>query len=379
MKHPTRLIPCLCLLLGCLLALSSQAEDREQLNKLQRLIEELQKTLEQGDQAKNQLQNELMTVELKVALLNSALREAGSEISELESQHTALQEKKVIFQNGIQEQRIALSQHLNAAYKMGAQEPIKLLLNQKDPSKFSRVFGYYNYFSQSRTEQIAAYETNLTELDRVMSAIERQRIDLDGSRASLETNQDELMHHKQQRQKTLEKLNASLESDQKKLSQWERQRARLQQLLSNVERASRTMTLPDDYIPIASRKGTLNWPVAGRLLKRFGNTRTGSLRWDGWLIRSDAGTPVTTVHQGRIVFSNYLRGFGLLIIVDHGDSFMSLYAHNQELLKETGDWVETGEVLAHSGESGGLDEPALYFEIREKGQPRDPKSWLKSN
>ena len=128
-----------------------------------------------------------------------------------------------------------------------------------------------------------------------------------------------------------------------------------------------------------SRKGKLNWPVSGRLDKRFGNIRSGSLKWEGWLLGIEAGTPVSTVHQGRVVFSNYLRGFGLLIIVDHGDSYMSLYAHNQELLKDTGDWVDTGEVLAHSGDSGGLNKPALYFEIRQNGKPRNPKQWLKSN
>ena len=378
MKLLATSVKALGMFLGICLCSHLVAEDRQQLDELQRSISKLQKTLKKGDQEKNQLQNELMSVELKVSALNGSLRELGDKISTLQRRQGQLRERKTSFQSGIEEQRKALSQHLNAAYKMGAQEPIKLLLNQRDPSKFSRVFSYYNYFSQSRTDQIATYETSVAALDEVLTTIQREKLDIDNSRASLANNQGELLSRKQQRQKTLDKLQVSLASDQKKLDQWQRQRARLQQVLTKVERASRELTLPDDYVPIASRKGTLNWPLKGRLLKRFGNTRSGSLRWEGWLISSPAGTPVNTVHQGRIVFSNYLRGFGLLIIVDHGDSFMSLYAHNQELLKDTGDWVETGDILAHSGDSGGLDKPALYFEIRKQGKPRNPKSWLKT-
>jgi septal ring factor EnvC (AmiA/AmiB activator) len=108
----------------------------------------------------------------------------------------------------------------------------------------------------------------------------------------------------------------------------------------------------------------------------YGSARSGELRWEGWLISARAGTAVNAVHNGRVVFSNYLRGFGLLIILDHGDGYMTLYAHNQELLKDTGDWVQSSEVLARAGDTGGLAKPALYFEIRKKGKPADPKVWL---
>ena len=123
-------------------------------------------------------------------------------------------------------------------------------------------------------------------------------------------------------------------------------------------------------------KGKLIWPVKGRLKHSFKSKRGNYLRWEGWLINTQAGTVVQAVHHGRVVFSNYLRGFGLLVIVDHGDGFMSLYAHNQELLRETGDWVQSGEIVSRAGNTGGLNKPALYFEIREKGVPVNPKIWL---
>tara|TARA_A100001015_G_scaffold321115_1_gene450197 strand:- start:2062 stop:3189 length:1128 start_codon:yes stop_codon:yes gene_type:complete len=360
-------------------SLTVGAENQEQLNRLQQSIDKLQKTLRKSGLEKEEIENELMSVELKVALLNSALRELGADIVKLEKKQTELQQQKATYQDGIDSQLTELSLHLNAAYKMGAQEPIKLLLNQRDPSKFSRILSYYNYFSQSRNKQIEAYEVNLNALDQVLIALDEQKVVLAQSKVSLAQNQKKLLERKKQREKTLSKLQLSLASDQKQLDQWQKQRSRLRRLLSSVEESSREFTLPDDYVSISSRRGKLNWPANGRLEKRFGNIRSGSLRWEGWLIGIDAGTPVNTVHQGRIVFSNYLRGFGLLIIVDHGDSFMSLYAHNQELLKDTGDWVDTGEILAHSGDSGGLNKPALYFEIRQNGEPRNPRQWLKSN
>ncbi len=361
------------------LSLTVGAENQEQLNRLQQSIDTLQKTLKKSGLEKEEVENELMSVELRVALLNSALRELGADIFKLEKKQRELQQQKVTFQVGIKSQLTELSLHLNAAYKMGAQEPVKLLLNQRDPSKFSRILSYYDYFSQSRTKQIEAYEENLAALDQVLVALNEQKIVLAQSKVSLAQNQNELLERKKQREKTLKKLQLSLASDQKQLDQWQKQRSRLQRLLFSVEESSREFALPSDYVSMSSRKGKLNWPASGRLEKRFGNIRSGSLRWEGWLIGIEAGTPVSSVHQGRIVFSNYLRGFGLLIIVDHGDSFMSLYAHNQELLKDTGEWVDTGEILAHSGDSGGLNKPALYFEIRQNGKPRNPKKWLKSN
>ena len=125
-----------------------------------------------------------------------------------------------------------------------------------------------------------------------------------------------------------------------------------------------------------SRKGKLRWPLNGRIAHRFGSARNGPIKWQGWLINANSGTEVKSVHQGRVVFSNYLRGFGLLLIIEHGNGYMTLYGHNQELLKDTGDSVQTNEVVARSGNTGGLDKSALYFEIRSQGKPANPKKWM---
>ena len=354
------------------------AEDKnvKKLYELQESISSLQKTLQAGSKEKNLLENELMSVELEVSQLNSALRQLNNQVISLETEQSDLERRQETLQRGISAQKEILAQHLRAAHKIGAQEPIKLILNQRDPSKFSRVLGYYNYFTESRTNKLNKFGQDLAALDEIIIEMDKQRVKLTVSQESLAQNYDKLTLGKNQREKTLEKLMRSLQDDQKKLRQLEKQRARLQTILNSVEQTSKELTLSEDYLPISSRKGSLSWPVKGRVAKQFGNIRSGTLRWEGWLINTVAGTPVHAVHQGRVVFSNYLRGFGLLIILDHGESFLTLYAHNQELLKNTGDWVEINDTLAHSGNSGGIDKPALYFEIRKNGSPINPKIWL---
>tara|TARA_A100001015_G_scaffold246208_1_gene282514 strand:- start:2273 stop:3415 length:1143 start_codon:yes stop_codon:yes gene_type:complete len=354
------------------------AEDNnfEKLSELQDSISNLQRTLQESSKEKNLLENELMSVELEVSQLNRALRQLNKKVSALETEKSAMERRQKILQKGIVAQKGILAQHLRAAHKIGPQDPVKLILNQRDPSKFSRVLSYYNYFTQSRTDKLNKFEQDSIALEETIMAIDQQRVELSKSRRSLAQNYDKLTLGKNQREKTLDKLMQSLQGDQKKLRQWEKQHARLQAILNSVEQISKELTLPEDYLPISSRKGSLSWPVKGRVTKRFGNIRSGSLRWEGWLINTEAGTPVNAVHQGRVVFSNYLRGFGLLIILDHGESFLTLYAHNQELLKNTGDWVEINDTLAHSGNSGGIVKPALYFEIRKSGAPVNPKAWL---
>ena len=213
-------------------------------------------------------------------------------------------------------------------------------------------------------------------LTEVITRISSQQLALNRSQSDLKKGQEKLRGRVAKRSVTLKQLDASLVSDKKKLGSLQRERSELEEILSAVEEAVAEMTLPSNYQPFLSRKGKLSWPLKGRVAHSYGSQRNGELRWEGWLISASAGTAVNAVHNGRIVFSNYLRGFGLLAIVDHGDGYMTLYAHNQELLKDTGDWVQSNELVARAGDTGGLSKPALYFEIRSQGKPADPKVWL---
>ena len=356
----------------------SAADDKQQarLEKLDSSISKLEKKLRSRDKQKDSLQNELKKVEVEASQLKGNLRKLGKEIRTVVAELSTLKMQETDLQARIVQQADVIAEQIAAAHKLGDQEPIKLLLNQEDPQQIARVFKYYDYFLQARSEKIASYMNDVKSLSEVIARISSQQLALKRSQSDLKKGQEKLRGRVAKRSVTLKQLDASLVSDKKKLGSLQRERSELEEILSAVEEAVADMTLPSNYQPFLSRKGKLSWPLKGRVAHSYGSQRSGELRWEGWLISASAGTAVNAVHNGRIVFSNYLRGFGLLAIVDHGDGYMTLYAHNQELLKDTGDWVQSNELVARTGNTGGLNKPALYFEIRSQGKPADPKVWL---
>ena len=356
----------------------SAADDQQQarLEKLDRSISKLEKKLRSRDKQKDSLQNELKKVEVEASQLKGNLRKLGKEIRTVVAELSILRHQETDLQARIVQQADVIAEQIAAAHKLGDQEPIKLLLNQEDPQQLARVFKYYDYFLQARSEKIASYMNDVKSLTEVIARISSQQLALKRSQSDLKSGQEKLRGRVAKRSVTLKQLDASLVSDKKKLGSLQRERSELEEILSAVEEAVADMTLPSNYKPFLSRKGKLSWPLKGRVAHSYGSQRSGELRWEGWLISASAGAAVNAVHNGRIVFSNYLRGFGLLAIVDHGDGYMTLYAHNQELLKDTGDWVQSNELVARAGDTGGLNKPALYFEIRSQGKPADPKVWL---
>ena len=356
----------------------SAADDEQQarLENLDRSISRLEKKLQSRDKQKDSLQNALKKVEIEASQLKGNLRKLGKKIQTVVAELSVLKQQEADLQTRIVQQADVIAEQIAAAHKLGDQEPIKLLLNQEDPQRIARVFKYYDYFLEARSEKIASYMNDVESLTEVITRISSQQLALKRSQSDLEKGQKKLRGRVAKRSVTLKKLDASLISDKKKLGSLQRERSELEEILSAVEEAVAEMTLPANYQPFLSRKGKLSWPLKGRVAHSYGSQRSGELRWEGWLISASAGTAVNAVHNGRIVFSNYLRGFGLLAIVDHGDGYMTLYAHNQELLKDTGDWVQSNEIVARAGDTGGLNKPALYFEIRSQGKPADPKVWL---
>ena len=356
----------------------SAADDQQQarLEKLDRSISKLEKKLRSRDKQKDSLQNELKKVEVEASQLKGNLRKLGKEIRTVVAELSILRHQETDLQARIVQQADVIAEQIAAAHKLGDQEPIKLLLNQENPQQLARVFKYYDYFLQARSEKIASYMNDVESLTEVIARISSQQLALKRSQSDLKNGQEKLRGRVAKRSVTLKQLDASLVSDKKKLGSLQRERSELEEILSAVEEAVADMTLPSNYKPFLSRKGKLSWPLKGRVAHSYGSQRSGELRWEGWLISASAGAAVNAVHNGRIVFSNYLRGFGLLAIVDHGDGYMTLYAHNQELLKDTGDWVQSNELVARAGDTGGLNKPALYFEIRSQGKPADPKVWL---
>jgi|TARA_B110000902_G_scaffold192345_1_gene217953 septal ring factor EnvC (AmiA/AmiB activator) len=367
-----------CALLLLPLQATAAEDEKAKLADLKSAISSLEKQLNKRDKNKNKLVAELKDNEIAASASSKKIRQLNQKINTRGAKLVDLGRQQGELKAGIKKQNSAVSEQLATAYKMGSQEPIKLLLNQEDPQQLARLFKYYNYVLDARNEKIAQYIGDIEQLSALQTQVVEERRLLDSAKAELQQDQQQLLANNKRRQTTLQQLNASLQSDKSKLDKLLKQRSALEELLKNVRGVVKKMALttPPGGQSFASQKGALSWPLKGKVAHSFGSKRSGSLRWDGWLIGAKIGEPVAAVHDGQVIFSNYMRGFGLLIILNHGDGYMSLYAHNEELLKDTGDWVLSSETIARAGDTGGLNQPALYFEIRKEGQPADPKKWL---
>jgi len=276
--------------------------------------------------------------------------------------------------------RGALAGQIRAAQMIGQQEPLKLLLNQRDPAQTGRVLVYYQYFGRARASQIAEIDAHLAELGKLEGelAAEDERL------AALEDQQkselSRLTDARASRGRALVSLGEESKNRAKELDRLKEQQGGLEKLVRELRRAlERVEKFPTDSKDAFARlRGRLAWPVTGKLVASFGQTRAGGVKWDGMLLTGTQGAPVRAVYHGRIVYADWLSGLGLLIIIDHGDGYLSLYGHNERLYKDVGERVTAGDTIATLGDSGGRPRPELYFEIRKGGRPIDPRPWFKS-
>ena len=274
-----------------------------------------------------------------------------------------------------------LATQMRAAYMIGREEPLKLLLTQKEPARAGRMFAYYSYFGRARAAQIAQIDANVSRVDALDVELRTEEMRL----ADLEARQREevarLEASRQQRKTVVADLRTEARSRVATLERLRAQQSSLESLLRQLRRTIERFPserLPsDDGRAFARLRGKLAWPVGGRVVARFGETRAGGLKWDGVLIATERGSPVRSVYRGRVIYADWLAGLGLLVIVDHGEGYLSLYGHNEQILKSVGDGVTAGEPLATAGDTGGRTRPELYFEIRRGGRPVDPRAWFR--
>jgi septal ring factor EnvC (AmiA/AmiB activator) len=277
-----------------------------------------------------------------------------------------------------------MADQVRASYKLGKQSELKVLFNQESPDGFARMMKYHSYFMAAHNDKLASYQETITRIDAITPSIEQKTIELSVLQQQLDRQRDQLKKLHGQRQTALAKVNANLKNKEQALRQLVEDRNRLQALMNQVTKRVAGAAQSPAYVPLPSmgerftaRKGRLPWPTQGRLLHRFGSARiAGQINWSGAYIGAPQGNSVIAVHHGRVVFADYFGGHGLLVIVDHGEGYMSLYAHNQVLLKKAGELVKAGEPIARVGNSGGQASDGLYFEIRHQGKPIDPSAWL---
>lgn len=412
----------LLLVLFCLLGpavADDRTDARKQIEAARKDVAELQKLLKQIEQEKSAVQKQLQTTESEMGQLEKQVDTLQQEIDRSESELERLNDEKTTLEGARLEQQRLIGIQARAAYQSGRQEYLKLLLNQQNPEKFSRTLTYYDYLSKARFEQVEDFNETLNQLANVEAGIQAQQATLAEQQDGLQERRTQLAEVRKERQLALAKLDKDFSSRDQKLKARKQEQAQLERVLKTIEetlarqareaeherqralalareerarqqQAGRPTTAPSGPAvsstggnfggPFANAKGKLPWPVDGRLVARYGTPRGGDARtkWDGVLIGANVGTQVRAVHGGRVVFADWLRGAGLLVILDHGNGFLSLYGHNQSLLRDAGEIVKAGDPIATVGTSGGQEAAALYFAIRQQGRPSDPAQWCRA-
>jgi len=353
-----------------------ETQQRE-LRDLHTRMETIRSDLRQGKAEKDLLSRELRHAEELIAATSADVRKADAAIEKVLDRMRVLEEQRLDRRDEARRQQKTLAKQLRAAYVLGKQQRLKLLLSQEDPGQIGRLLGYHDFLSRTRVERVQALTQNLELLAQLELELERQRVSAAALRATKAQNLQLQQQAVSQRRQTMATLSAELRSGGSELQRLEEDERSLQVLVKQLQEALKALEQARQRQQFADQKGQLPWPVDGDIAAGFGSKRpAGDLRWRGLLIQAPEGQSVRAVHGGRVVFSDWLRGFGLLLIIDHGDDYLSVYAHNLALYRQTGQAVQAGEVIAAVGTSGGQERSGLYFEIRHRGQAIDPAAWL---
>lgn len=351
---------------------------KQELKQVQKRIDNLQAQIKRTQSKRSNAEKSLQKAEQEVSSIHRKLRQVGNDFAQSEIKLEKLRVAQNELNRAKNQQKEALKGDINSAYRAGRQEYIKLLLNQEQPDKMARLMKYYDYFHKARMERINAFNQTLADINTNEIEINEEIAQLENLKNNLKNKQQQLTKAKQQRKNALSNLDNALKNSSSKVSQLKTSHAELEKVLHAVQETLNDLPSNVGKQPFAQRKGKLRWPSSGRQVKRFGNRReNGKLRWNGVLLGATVGSKVKSVHHGRVVFSDWMRGFGMLTIVDHGDGYLSLYGHNETLLKSPGDWVSIDEIIAYSGNSGGQSKAGLYFEIRKNGKPVNPSRWCR--
>ncbi len=363
------------LLVFCVNASAAESEEataaalKETLNRLNALNE----WLTEADKRKVVLQQELKAQDMAIAAINKDVRDLTDALADTQTTLELLNTRQSDLTAKRLQQAQLIAEHVAAAYRLTGQDVLKQLLNQQSPDEFQRMIRYHRAFSESRLQVLASYQETLKDLEETSQKVAEQQDTQRKQQAALVEEQNRLTADRQTRAQVIDDLAAETKNRTEEARILEQDRARLEQLLTRL----RAQATELDGTGFKNARGGLPMPVAGNIRHAFGSRRSdGRLRWHGIDIRAEHGAPVRAVFAGRVIFADWLRGFGLLTIVDHGGDYMTLYGHADVLHKKVGDRVESGETIAGAGNSGGKTDPGLYFEVRHKGKPQDPIGWL---
>jgi septal ring factor EnvC (AmiA/AmiB activator) len=363
--------------LGLSLAAAQSAKQRDaQLQTVRKEIKALEARVAGQVAQRDDVARALRAAELDAAAGARKLTELRARMAAQKGQQRTLGEQTQRAHARLAAERTALGREVRLRYMNGREELFKLLLSQQDPAALGRMLVYYDYLNRARTERVALVAAEVGKLREIGAETDRVASELAALEAAQAAEAASLAAARDERKTAVAQLEAGIASATGAMTKLRADEKRLADLV--VELTELMAEFPvDSEQPFAKLKGKLAWPVQGRLVGDYGKPRDGGpLRWNGVLLEASQGTQVRAVYRGRIAFADWLPGLGLLIIVDHGDGYLSLYGHNEALLKEPGDWVDPGEAIAQVGDTGGRPRPGLYFEIRRNGKPVNPHPWL---
>ena len=353
------------------------AQKEAELKRVRSRIDRIQKEVSADIEKRDRLGVELRDAEQSAQAARRRLEEAREERIRSESQLAELTREQARREAELLTERAALAGELRAAYVNGREEQLKLLLNQEDPASFGRTLAWYGYFGRARAGRIDGIRDKLEHLALVREKIAAETDRLRELEARQQQELDALKVAQTRRNRAVAAIDSQIKTRGGEITRLQNQARSLERLISELRKALADVPVAKQA-PFENLRGKLPWPVqSGKVLARFGQPRAGgSLRWQGMLVGTERGARVRAPFAGRVVYADWLPGMGLMIVLDHGKGYMSLYGHNEELFRKVGEPVAAGDVIASVGDSGGHKQPALYFEVRRGREPVNPENWL---
>lgn len=359
--------------------LANETRTKQDLAEIQTEIKRSEARFAEQKTALKRLEKQLKQIERSVAEHVRALEYTNQNIADNHQQQQVLEQELERLDNQRLKFQEQLSKQLQSAYMKGAHDYSKMLLNQENAAKLERMIVYYEYLNNARIAQIESLKDVVKKITTNQNKLMNKKQQLDELAQVQNRRLNDLTAAQQEQQAKTKELQQTLESTKTAIAYLRDNEKTLRDTLAQLHADKLKAEQQPELTGLHVAKGTLPWPVTGRLKNRFGATKHTGLNWNGILIEANEGTPITSIRQGQVVFADWLNGFGWVIVVDHGEGFMSLYGHAQTLLRDVGDLVQSGEPIAKVGQSGGQQNPGLYFEIRHKGRAVNPIEWCRKS
>lgn len=356
---------------------TNKTQTQAKIQKLDQSIQQIKHKIQHTQHKKHHWQHKLKQLDQQIGHINKQLHHTRQSLSSTQNNLNKTKKHYQQQKHQLQQQQKHLASIIQVSYQMGGQPYLKLILNQQNPQTIQRYLHYARAITQYQMHWLSQIQTTLNHIKQDKKQLTKKRHQLQHLKQQQKTHQKHLKQRKQQRQQVIDKLNQTLQHSHKRLQHFKANKAHLEKLLKRVSRHNHYHVQKQHFY---QTKGELAWPIDSRHIRQdYGQPQLdGRVKSSGLLIGAENGQPIHAIFQGQVVFAHWLRGYGLMIVIQHSSHYMTLYAHAQSLYAQSGDKVAPGDIIATVGQSGGLEHSALYFEIRHNGHAVNPHAWLKN-